>query len=138
MRLVVSLAALLTSICLMQLASGALGPLDALSGLAYKFTTAQTGLLGSAHFFGFLLGCWLAPRIMGSVGHVRAFVCFTSLAATSCLAHPLFIGPFYWALLRIISGLSIAGAYTVIEAWINAKVDNSNRATVVGLIALLI
>ena len=132
MRLVISLTALLTSICLMQLASGALGPLDALSGVAYEFTTAQTGLLGSAHFFGFLLGCWLAPQIMGSVGHVRAFVCFTSLAAISCLAHPLFIGPFYWGLLRIISGLSIAGAYTVIEAWINAKVENSNRATVVG------
>ena len=53
MRIIVSLAALLTSVCLMQLASGALGPLDALSGLAYKFTTTQTGLLGSAHFFGF-------------------------------------------------------------------------------------
>jgi MFS family permease len=133
MRIIVSLAALLTSVCLMQLASGALGPLDALSGLAYKFTTTQTGLLGSAHFFGFLIGCWLAPRIMGNVGHVRAFASFTSLAAISCLAHPLFVGPFYWALLRILSGLSIAGVYTVIEAWINAKVDNSNRATVVGV-----
>ena len=88
--------------------AGALGPLDALSGVAYKFTTAQTGLLGLAPYLGFLLGCWLAPRIMGSVGHVRAFVCFTSLAAISCFAHPLFIGPFYWVLLRIISGLSIA------------------------------
>ena len=76
MRLVISLAALLTSICLMQLASGALGPLDALSGVAYEFTTAQTGLLGSAHFFGFLLGCWLAPQIMGSVGHVAWHIHF--------------------------------------------------------------
>ena len=53
MRLVISLGALLTSILLMQLASVALEPLDALSGVAYEFITAQTGLLGSHTFLAF-------------------------------------------------------------------------------------
>lgn len=76
MRLIVSFAALFLSVVLLQISSGGVGPLDALSGLALGFSTAQVGLLGSAHFVGFFIGCWWAPRLMGSVGHTRAFAAF--------------------------------------------------------------
>ena len=35
--------------------------------VACGFTTAEIGLLGSAHFLGFFAGCWLAPRFIGGV-----------------------------------------------------------------------
>ena len=73
MRLLISFAALFLSVILLQLSSGGVGPLDAISGLKPGFTTAQVGFLGSAHFFGFFIGCWWAPRLMGSIGHSRAF-----------------------------------------------------------------
>ena len=73
MRLLISLAALLLSVLLLQLSSGGVGPLDALSGLELNFSRQEIGMLGSAHFFGFFIGCWWAPRLMGSVGHSRAF-----------------------------------------------------------------
>jgi MFS family permease len=72
MRLLISFAALFLSVILLQLSSGGVGPLDVLSGTELGFTTGQIGLLGSAHFFGFFIGCWWAPRLMGSVGHSRA------------------------------------------------------------------
>ncbi len=50
MRMIISFAALFMSVILLQLSSGGVGPLDALSGLKLGFTTAQVGFLGSAHF----------------------------------------------------------------------------------------
>ena len=58
MRLLISFAALFLSVILLQLSTGGVGPLDALSGLALDFTNAQIGLLGSAHFVGFFIVCW--------------------------------------------------------------------------------
>ncbi len=132
MRLMISFASLLFSVILLQLSSGGVGPLDALSGLTLGFTKAQVGLLGSAHFLGFFIGCWWAPRLMGSVGHSRGFAVFTVLGAIGLLAHMLWIDPYAWAVMRIASGLCIAGCYTVIEAWLNAKITNDTRARVMG------
>lgn len=127
MRLLISFAALFLSVLLLQLSSGALGPLDALSGLALDFTRSQIGLLGSAHFLGFFIGCWWAPRLMGSVGHARAFAAFTATGAIGLIAHMLVIDPMAWAAMRVASGLCVAGCYTVIEAWLQAKVTNETR-----------
>ncbi|WP_424941959.1 MFS transporter [Aliiroseovarius crassostreae] len=132
MRLLISFTALLLSVILLQLSSGGVGPLDALSGLTLGFTTAQIGLLGSAHFVGFFIGCWWAPRLMGAVGHSRAFAVFTALGAIGLLAHMLVIHPYAWAVMRIASGLCVAGAYTVIEAWMNAKITNETRGRAMG------
>ncbi|MFD3189492.1 MFS transporter [Sedimentitalea sp. HM32M-2] len=133
MRMLISFAALFLSVILLQLSTGGVGPLDALSGLDLSFTKAQIGLLGSAHFLGFFIGCWWAPRLMGSVGHSRAFAAFTAAGAIGLLAHMLVIDPYAWALMRVMSGLCVAGCYTVIEAWLQAKVTNETRGRAMGV-----
>jgi len=132
MRLLISFAALFLSIILLQLSSGGVGPLDALSGLSLGFSRAEVGLLGSAHFVGFFIGCWWAPRLMGSIGHSRAFAAFTAAGAIGLLAHMLLIDPIAWALMRVATGLAIAGCYTVIESWLQAKVTNETRGRAMG------
>ena len=133
MPLVVSFAALFALVVLLQLSAGALAPLDAISGIGLGFTTAEIGLMGSAHFAGFLAGCWWAPRLMGQIGHSRAFAAFTACGAIGILAHMLWIGPWPWAGMRVLSGLSIAGCYTVVEAWLQAKVSNETRGRTTGI-----
>ncbi|SFN79594.1 Cyanate permease [Roseovarius lutimaris] len=133
MRVIISFAALFLSVILLQLSTGGVGPLDALSGLALGFTTAQIGILGSSHFVGFFIGCWFAPRLMGSIGHSRAFAAFTSAGAIGLLAHMVVIDPYAWALMRVASGLCVAGCYTVIEAWLQAKVTNETRGRTMGI-----
>lgn len=133
MRLLISFAALFLSVILLQLSSGGVGPLDVLSGTQLNFTSAQIGLLGSAHFFGFFIGCWWAPRLMGSVGHSRAFAAFTAMGAIGLLSHMLLIDAYAWAIMRIATGLCIAGCYTVIEAWLQAKVTNATRGRTMGI-----
>ncbi len=132
MRFLITSSALFLSVILLQLSSGGVGPLDALSGLTLGFTPNQIGLLGSAHFLGFFIGCWWAPRLMGSIGHSRAFAAFTATGAISLIAHFLVIDPMAWALMRIASGLCVAGCYTVIEAWLQARVTNANRGRAMG------
>jgi len=132
MRIIISFVALFLSVILLQLSSSAIGPLDALSGLKLNFSNFQIGLLGSSHFFGFFIGCWWAPRLMGSVGHSRAFAAFTALGAIGIIAHTLTSNPYAWAVMRIGSGLCVAGCYTVIEAWLNGKVTNQTRGRAMG------
>ena len=132
MRLLISFAALFLSVVLLQLSTGGVGPLDALSGLALEYTTAQIGLLGSAHFFGFFIGCWWAPRLVGTVGHSRAFAAFTAAGAIGLLGHMMVTDPYAWAVMRVASGLCVAGCYTVIEAWLQAKVTNATRGRTMG------
>ncbi len=133
MRLLISFAALFLSISLLQLSSGAIGPLDALAGLENGFSKAAIGLLGSAHFLGFFIGCWWAPRLLGKVGHARTFATFSSLGAIGAIAHPLIPDPDVWAVLRILTGLCVSGCYTVVEAWFQAKLTKQNRGRVMGV-----
>ena len=128
----ISFAALFLSIVMLQISNGGLGPLDALSGFALNFSSAEIGLLGSAHFLGFFIGCWYAPRVMGAVGHSRAFAAFAATGAIGLIAHMLIIDPYAWALMRIASGLCIAGCYTVLESWLQAKVTNETRGRTMG------
>ncbi|MCY4208491.1 MAG: MFS transporter [Roseovarius sp.] len=133
MFMLISYAALFLSVILMQLSSGGVGPLDALSGIQLNFTTEQIGLLGSAHFVGFFLGCWWAPRLIGDIGHSRAFAAFTAAGTIGMLSHMLIIDPWAWAAMRVASGMCVAGCYTVIEAWLQSKVSNESRGRAMGV-----
>ena len=106
MRLLISFAALFLSVVFLQLGSGGIAPLDAISALELNFSRTEIGLLGSAHFSGFFIGCWWAPRLMGAVGHSRSFAAFTALGTMGILSHMLIIDPIAWAGMRVMSGLS--------------------------------
>lgn len=130
MSLLISFAALFISVALVQLGSGTLGPLDALSGAVLGFSTREIGLLGSAHFAGFFIGCLVTPKILGRVGHSRAFAAFAAIGAVGALLHPLWQDPYAWAGMRILSGASVAGCYTIVESWLQAKANNTNRGRI--------
>lgn len=133
MRTIISFAALFLSVALVQLGAGSLGPIDALAGASYGFTTGEIGMMGSAHFLGFFIGCWATPRLMGSVGHVRGFVVMASVGAVAALMHPLLIDPIAWSVFRVGSGAAVAGAYTIVESWLHAKTANKDRGQVFSI-----
>ncbi len=137
MRLLITFTALFLSVVLLQLGLGGVAPLDALSGVALGFSEASIGVLGSAHFLGFFIGCWWAPRLMGEVGHSRAFAAFTAAGTIGIMAHMLVTDPFAWALMRVATGLSVAGCYTIIEAWLQSKVTNATRGRAMGVYRLV-
>ena len=68
-------------------------------------STTAIGIMGTALYAGFMLGCVAGPRVVGMVGHVRAFAGFAALATVSSLAYPLVVEPAVWCVLRGVTGL---------------------------------
>jgi MFS family permease len=137
MRLLISLSALLISTLFVQMGIGALRPFDAISGQALGFTPVQIGLLASGHFAGFLLGCVFGPLLVRRAGHSRAFAVMAGAAVISIIAHPLIPDALFWAAIRVLSGFSVAGCYTLIESWLQAKITNDIRGRVFSIYRLV-
>lgn len=133
MRLLVSFSALFLSVLLVQMGLGAMRPFDTISGQSLNFSSIEIGMIASGHFAGFLLGCVVSPRLALRVGHSRSFMVMVAVAIISIIAHPLFPDPYVWALIRIGSGFAVAGCYTVIESWLQAKLNNKIRGRVFGV-----
>jgi MFS family permease len=114
-------------------ASGLHGLLLPLRGQEEGFSTASLGLLGTAWAGGFVAGCFFAPRLVRKVGHVRAFGAFAATGAIIALLTGLMINAPAWIVLRAGTGFTMAGAFMVIESWLNERATNENRGTVFGL-----
>ena len=127
MRLLISLSALLLSTLFVQMGIGSLRPFDAISGQALGFSRVEIGLLASGHFAGFLLGCIFSPLLVRRAGHSRAFAVMAGAAVISIIAHPIFPDAIFWTAIRVLSGFSVAGCYTLIESWLQAKITNEHR-----------
>lgn len=114
-------------------ASGLHGLLLPLRGQLEGFSTASLGLMGTAWAGGFVAGCYFAPRLVRRAGHVRAFGAFAASGAIIALLTGLIIDELTWIALRAFTGFVMAGAFMVIESWLNERATNENRGTVFGL-----
>jgi hypothetical protein len=65
---------------------------------------------------------------------VRVFGVLTTLMAMSLILHSLMVHPVAWVLIRAMAGFSIAGAYMIIESWLNESgQQRKSRHAVFGL-----
>ena len=90
--------ALLLGIALIMLGNGLQGSLLGLRASLEGFSTAMIG-----YYAGFLVGSVLMPKLLQNVGHIRVFAALASLASVSALVHPIFLLPFAWILLRLVT-----------------------------------
>ncbi len=132
-RSLASVFALLTGTLFLLAGFGMQGLIMPLRGQAEGFTVGQLGLLGTGWASGFVFSCFLSPRLISRVGHVRAFGAFASAGAIVALLSALIINPVAWFVLRIVTGFVMAGAFMVIESWLNDAATNENRGVVFGM-----
>lgn len=127
LRTVYSTYSLLTAVAILLLGSGLLGTVVALRASA-EFTSSNiTGIIMSGFFLGYVIGSFICPRIQQTVGHIRSFSTFAAIGCASVILHGLWVHPFIWWLLRIITGISMLGMYLAIESWLNNLASNQNR-----------
>lgn len=129
---------LLAGIGLMMTGNGLQGTLLSLRAYAENFPFYETGLIMSAYYFGYLIGCIAVPKLIASVGHIRVFAGFASLASTTILLHGLFVDPWIWVIIRIISGFSFVGLFVVAESWLNSLAPNNLRARIFSAYLLVV
>lgn len=128
-----SISSLLVGISLLLAGNGLLGTLLGVRAAGEGMTDAAVGLVMSAYFLGFILGTVACPRIIRRVGHIRAFAAMGAAAATATFAHALFVSPWSWGALRVVSGVCMVGLYMVIESWLNHRAPSTHRGRVFGL-----
>lgn len=122
-----SLWALLLGVGLLMLGNGLQGSLLGVRAAEESFGNTVTGLVMSAYFVGFLAGSTLTPRKLRDVGHIRVFAALASITSIAILVHVMFIDPWVWAAMRLMTGFAYAGLYVVTESWLNGHASNHLR-----------
>ena len=102
------------------------------------FSTVATGIILSGYYGGFLAGSLLIPALIERVGHVRVFAGLASLASAAVLVHVVLIDPLGWWLLRLITGLCMAGLFVVTETWLNATATNRSRGQILAAYMIVV
>jgi MFS family permease len=125
--------ALLLGMALIMLGNGLQGTLLGLRATLEGFPTAVTGFVMTGYFIGFLAGSTTAPRIVQRVGHIRVFAALASLASASALIHAVFVDPWTWGAMRVVTGFSYAGLYVVAESWLNDRATNETRGQILSI-----
>lgn len=82
------------------------------------FDVEVIGIVTSALYVGILIGSLRASRWISFLGHVRSFILFAGISTALILLQALWIDPWYWAALRFIGGICMAGIFVVIESWL--------------------
>lgn len=135
--LIKPITALLLSAAIILAANGLEGVLLPLRGAMERFSDMEIGLIGSAYFAGFTLGCFSGPRVIARVGHIRAFTVFAAIAALSPLIEAMWPQPPLWWALRVMTGICFAGILNTVESWLTSVATNANRGQLMGAYAFI-
>lgn len=129
-RLLLPLASLLSGVGLLVVGVGLLFSVIGLRAGLADFSGVVLGLVMSAYFAGFVLGTYVCPVIIRRVGHIRAFAAMASVASTMPILHALWVDPWFWGLLRLVTGVCLVGLYIVVESWLNTVAPSDQRGKV--------
>jgi MFS family permease len=127
-----SIGAILLSTAFLLLGYGLTNTLVPLRAHLEGFSDLTIGALGSFYYGGFVIGCFLIPKLLARVGHIRTFAVAASLTVATVLLHPMLVSPVVWLVVRAAFGFCAAGVYMVIESWLNDRATNENRGRILS------
>ncbi len=122
----------------LMLAYGFQGSLLGVRAVKEEFSLTATGFMMSGYFVGYFIGAKTIPQIISRVGHIRVFAAFASVASLVVLIHAIYVSPFAWFLLRVLTGISMVSIYTVAESWLNDRASNKNRGSVLSVYMVIL
>ncbi|BAN03977.1 MFS transporter [Ilumatobacter coccineus] len=125
--------ALFAGLGLMMVGNGLNGAVIGIRSGTEGFSVVVTGVVMAAYFAGFLLAPSIVVKLIPSVGHIRVFAGLASTASSAVLMHAVSVLPLSWAIMRFIFGFCMAGLYIVIESWLGAMSDASNRGRTLAI-----
>lgn len=124
---------LLLGIGILLVGGGLLGTALGVRASLAGFPDLVIGMVMSAYFAGFMVGTFVAPPIIRRVGHIRAFATFAAIASTAGVLHAIWVDPVFWAVLRLLSGMTLVGIYMVVESWLSEQSTQETRGKVFAI-----
>lgn len=125
--------ALFAGLGLMMVGNGLNGAVIGIRSGSEGFSVVVTGVVMASYFAGFLLAPSLVVKLIPSVGHIRVFAGLASTASSAVFMHAVSVVPVSWAIMRFVFGFCMAGLYIVIESWLGAMSDASNRGRTLAI-----
>ena len=129
----ISVWPLFFGLSLILIGNGLQGSLLGIRATLEGFDSIIIGIVVSAYYWGFLFSSILTPKMVEKVGHVRVFGALTAIASASILFHSIFLDPFLWIIMRVLTGFSYAGMYIIAESWLNNISNNKNRGQILSI-----
>ena len=133
LKIMTSTWPLFLGLSLIMLGNGLQGTLLGIRATMEGFDTSVTGLVMSGYFIGLIIGCYYVPRMIEKVGHVRVFGALASVASVSILIQGIWVDPFFWWGMRLVTGFAYSGLYIVTESWLNDASDNDTRGQMLSI-----
>ena len=124
---------LLIGLALIGLAVGVQGSLLGIRAEIEGFEDYLIGLLMSCYFAGFLAGSLLTPKMIHRVGHIRIFAALSAVASVTILIHSIYVNPWGWAFMRLLTGFAFSTIYVVAESWLNQASSNETRGQILSI-----
>ena len=119
------------------LAHGLQGTLIGVRSVLEGFSFFSTGLIVAGYYVGYLTGSVVIPIFLKRVGHIRVFAALASLASIAILLHTVFVDPYSWFFIRILTGVSLSGIYIIMESWLNDKSTNETRGQLLSIYMII-
>ena len=133
-----SFLALLIATTFLCMGNGLLNSLLSINMRLYGSSDLVIGLVMSCNYMGVVLGIFFCQPIIRHVGHIRSFAAFGAMIIAVALMHGLYLSPWFWAILRMCSGLCVTGLFMVIESWLNEKVEPGFRGRLLSIYMILV
>nr|WP_255635846.1 MFS transporter [Azospirillum sp. 412522] len=133
MPLLQPIVPLLVAVFLMMGGTGALTTIVSVRMDAAGASPILLGALTAAYYLGVTIGSTQAYRLVGQVGHIRAFSACATVMVAATLGHSLGSDPAAWVALRLVEGCCMAGLFVCIESWLNQSATSGTRGQILAL-----
>ena len=127
------IVSLLLGFGLMQMGNTLQGTLLSVRGSAEGFSPTEIGAIGACFWAGIVIGSLRSGKLIGRVGHIRAFAALGAIASTVPILHLLLINPLAWMILRGVTGFCFAALFIVVESWLNGFATNTTRGQILSI-----
>ena len=128
-----SFGALFASAMFFLMGGGVLNTQLSLRMTQAEFSTPAIGITMACYFLGLVAGYFLCHRLIHRVGHIRSFAVFAAATTVIIILHGFYISGIFWAILRLINGVTVFGLFMIVESWLNECSQPQNRGRVFSI-----
>jgi MFS family permease len=100
---------------------------------AEGFSKYTVGMVAASMYAGILIGSIYAENWIQRWGHLRSFAYFIGTIFCLIVLQSMWMHPIYWACIRFVSGLCMAGIFVVVESWLLLLSPKEIRGRILSL-----
>ena len=136
-RPVTTIIAIMAAVLLMGMGAALQGTSLSIRAGIEGFPAPVFGLIMSMFYAGLAAGVFIAGPVIRTVGYVRSFAAFASIASATAIMHVVIVNPYVWVVLRLAHGICLSVMLVVVESWLNVSATVQNRGRILSLYAVV-